>query len=421
MSLQTLGHRLAARAATVLATGGLGISVILWTGCQGQSPTAPQPPAVRVTVAAPIEQTTLDCDEFTGRTEAVESVEIRARVTGYLDKICFKDGADVKQGDLLFEIDSRPFQAAYDQAAAQVKVRAADLKFRAAEAERAAQLIGKNAVSKSDYDQIMAQQAQAQAALAAGEATERAAKLDVDFTSLRSPITGVTSRTRITRGNLVQADQTVLTTVVSVDPMYVYFDIDEHTILELQEAVRKGKIKVKENEAIPVWMELGDEQGFRYQGTIDFAENRVDANTGTIRVRGIFPNAKTPSGVRSLAPGLFARVRLPLGEQQKTLAVAERAIGTDQGQKYVLVVNAKSEVDYRPVTLGKLEGRLRIIKEGVKPGDRVIVNGMQRVRPGTTVTARTVDMASFAKPSEAETASADVAPPKATLRETPHQ
>ena len=341
-------------------------------------------------------------------------------MTGYLDKICFKDGAEVKQGDLLFEIDPRPFQAAYDQATAQVKVRTADLKFRAAEAERAAtdrQECREQVGLRPDHGPAGAGPSRA----GGRQATERAAKLDVDFTSLRSPITGVTSRTRITRGNLVQANQTVLTTVVSVDPMYVYFDIDEHTILELQEAVRRGKIKVKENEVMPVWMELGDEQGFRYQGTIDFAENRVDANTGTIRVRGIFPNAKTPSGVRSLAPGLFARVRLPLGEQQKTLAVAERAIGTDQGQKYVLVVNAKNEVDYRPVTLGKLEGRLRVIKEGVKPGDRVIVNGMQRVRPGTPVTVRTVDMASFAKPSETETASADVAPPKATLRETPHQ
>jgi RND family efflux transporter MFP subunit len=374
---------------------------------------------VRVTVASPIEQTTLDCEEFTGRTAAVESVEIRARVTGYLDKICFKDGADVKQGDLLFEIDPRPFQAAYDQATSQVKVHAADLKFRAAEAERAAQLIGKNAVSKSDYDQIMAQQAQAQAAVAAAEATERAAKLDVTFTSLRSPITGVTSRTKITRGNLVQADQTVLTTVVSVDPMYVYFDIDEHTILELQELVRKGKIKVKENEAVPVWMELGDEQGFRHQGTIDFAENRVDANTGTIRARGVFANPAPPFGARAFLPGLFARVRLPVGEPHKTLAVAERAIGIDQGQKYVLVVNSKNEVDYRPVTPGKLEGRLRVIKEGIQPGDRVIVNGMQRVRPGTTVEVRTVNMASFAQPSEAGSVSADVASPAAIVRETP--
>jgi RND family efflux transporter MFP subunit len=370
-------------------------------------------------VALPIEQKTLDCEEFTGRTEAVESVEIRARVTGYLDKICFRDGADVKQGDLLFEIDPRPFQATYDQATAQVKLRDADLKFRVAEAERASQLIGKNAVSKSDYDQIMAQQAQARAAVAAAEATERAAKLNVDFTALRSPVTGVTSRTRITRGNLVQADQTVLTTVVSVDPMYVYFDIDEHTILELQELVRKGKIKVKENELMPAWMELGDEQGFRHQGTVDFAENRFDPNTGTIRARAVIPNPKPAHGARLLVPGLFARVRLPVGEPQKVLAVAERAIGNDQGQKYVLVVNSKNEVDYRPVALGKLEGRLRVIKTGLQLSDRVIVNGMQRVRPGTPVEARTVNMASFAKASDAEAVSVEVAPPTAARSATP--
>ena len=158
----------------------------------------------------------------------------------------------------------------------------------------------------------------------------------------------------------------------------------------------------------PVWMELGDGQGFRHQGTVDFAENRVDPNTGTIRARAVVPNPKPASGARGLLPGLFARVRLPVGEPHKTLAVAERAIGSDQGQKYVLVVNGKNEVDYRPVTLGKSEGRLRVIAEGLRPGERVIVNGMQRVRPGTTVAARTIDMASFAKPADA-TASADLA------------
>ena len=210
------------------------------------------------------------------------------------------------------------------------------------------------------------------------------------------------SRTRITRGNLVQADQTVLTTLVSVDPMYVYFDIDEHTILELQEAVRTGKIKVKENEVLPVEMELGDGQGFRHHGTVDFAENRVDPNTGTIRARAVVPNPMPAYGTRPLLPGLFARVRLPVGEPHKTLVVAERAIGNDQGQKYVLVVNSKNEVDYRPITLGKLEGRLRVIASGLKPGERVIVNGMQRVRPGATVAARKIDMASFAKPAETQ-------------------
>ena len=242
--------------------------------------------------------------------------------------------------------------------------------------------------------------AQAQAALAAAEATERAARLDVDFTTLRSPITGVASRTRITRGNLVQADQTVLTTLVSVDPMYVYFDIDEHTILDLQEAVRKGKLKIKETDVVPAWMELGDGEGFRYQGTVDFAENRVDPTTGTIRARAVVPNPKPSFGGRPLLPGLFARVRLPVGEPHKTLVVAERAIGSDQGQKYVLVVNSKNEVEYRPVTLGKLEGRLRVIADRLRPGERVIVNGMQRVRPGTTVTIRPIDMASFAKPEK---------------------
>lgn len=395
----------------------------LLTGCQEGTPAVAPTPAVRVTAALPLERETFNYEEATGRTEAVESVEIRSRVTGYLDKIGFRDGTEVKQGDVLFEIDARPFVAANDQAIAQVKLREADLKYRAAELERAKQLVGNNAVSKSDFDQIVGAHAQAIAAVAAAEASARATQLDVDFTTLKSPINGEISRTRITRGNLVQADQTILTTVVSVDPMYAYFNIDEHTILELKEVVRKKKVKAKEDARIPVWMELGDSEGFRHEGLIDFAENRLDWKTGTIQVRAVFPNPKPEFGTRVLVPGLYAHVRIPVSDLYKAIMIAEIAICDEQGQKYVFVVNDKNEVEYRPVSLGKQEGRLRVIQEGLTLGDRVIVTGIQRVRPGVAVEARIVDMAGFAVASESQEmaggASADVAAPKATVSGTP--
>ncbi len=386
------------------------------TSCRRpDSPPAHLPP-VRVTVAVPLRRLSSEDRVFTGQTEAVESVEVRSRVTGYLDKICFKDGAEVKQGDLLFEIDPRPFQAALDQTTSQVKLRGADVKFRTAELKRAESLLPKNAISRSDYDEIVAKHEQAAAALETAKATQRADELNVKFTKLCSPIAGVTSRTQITRGNLVQADQTVLTTVVSVDPIYVYFDLDEHTILELQEMVRNGQIHVQENQLIPVAMELGDQHGFRHHGVIDFSENRLDASTGTIRLRGVFPNPKPSTGWRDLVPGLFARVRIPIGEPRQALMIAERAIGTDQGQKCVLVVNEKNQVESRPVTLGPQEGRLRVITEGLKPSDRVIVIGMQRVRPGATVEVKLVGMEGFAHPAAAAGKADEASPPTAVVK-----
>ncbi len=227
---------------TILAAGCAAACFTVFSGC-GAKPTSKAPPPALVTVALPMERETYDYEDFTGHTAPVESVDIRARVTGYLDKIAFKDGADVKEGDILFEIDPRPFKAALDQAVAQVNLRAADLKYRRAERERAEELLPKNAVSKSDYDQAVAMQDQAAAALDAAQAAERSAQLNLDFTTLRSPITGVMSRTQITRGNLVQADQTLLSNVVSVDPMYVYFDVDEPTILEVQEKVLRRQVE----------------------------------------------------------------------------------------------------------------------------------------------------------------------------------
>jgi membrane fusion protein, multidrug efflux system len=366
--------------------------VCLAAGCKQKPVVAIEPTAVPVSVALPIEKEIVDYEDFTGRTDAVESVDIRARVTGYLDKVCFQEGAEVKKGDLLFEIDPRPFQAQYDQASSQVKLCEADLKFRKSDLDRVKQLMAQNAVSGSDFDQSVASHDKAAAALATAQAAEEAARLNLDFTKLYSPIDGEISRARITKGNLVNADQTLLTSVVSVDPMYVYFDIDELTILRVQQGVRLGTIKVRVADEIPAWMGLGNEDGYPREGYLDFAENRLDPDTGTIQVRGVFPNPKPSVGSRVLRPGLFTRVRVFVGSPYKAILVPERALGADQGQKYLLVVNDKNEVEYRPVTVGKLDGQLRAIATGLKAGERVIVNGLQRVRPGTTVVPKIVDI-----------------------------
>lgn len=355
----------------------------------------PQAVAVPVTVALPIERGIVDYEEFNGRTEAVEIVDIRARVTGYLDVIHFQDGAEVKKGDLLYEIDPRPFIAAHDRSKSQVELCKADVKFREAERKRAETLLPKSAISQSEADQILATYSQAVASLAAAEASERADALNVNFTKVISPINGVTSRSQITRGNLVQADQTVLTTIVSVDPMYAYFNMDDNTILRLQEMVRTGRIQVKNDEFLPVLMQVSEEQGFRHDGVVDFGENRFDPNTGTIRLRGVFPNPKPQLGTRLLMPGLFAKIRIPIGNPRKTLLVADSAIVRDQGQKCVRVVDSNNKVENRPVTVGRLEGGMRVIEKGLNPDERVIVVGGQRVRPGDPVTPELKKMEDF--------------------------
>lgn len=356
-----------------------------------------------MTVSLPVEQQVADYADFTGRTKAVDAVEIRARVTGYLDKVCFEEGAEVKKGDLLFEIDPRPFQAKYDQTLAKIKLCRADLQYRKAELARTSKLVVTNAVSQSDYDQSVAAHDQAIAALAAAEATAEEAKLHLSYTKLLSPIDGEVSRALITKGNLVTADQTQLTTVVSVDPIYVYFDVDEQTILDVREDVRTGRIKVREKEQVPVQMGLMNEKGFPHNGYLDFMDNQINPNTGTITVRGVFPNPQPALGGRILKPGNFARVRVVSSEPQQAMLVAERAmaVSSDQGQKYVLIVDDKNVVQYRRVTPGKTEGSLLVIEKGLSRTDRVIVGGLQRVQPGETVVPKLVDMKTFIEREDA--------------------
>jgi RND family efflux transporter MFP subunit len=376
-----------------------------FAGCarpSAQAPAAASPPSVAVSL--PIEREVTDYADFTARTAAVDSVEVRARVPGYLDKVNFKEGALVKKGDVLFEIDPRTYRTALQTAEGNLAANDARIKRSAADLARARQLIGTHAISQEDLDARAAENA---AAIAMGVALKAAvdrAQLDLGFSKVRAPISGRVSRYNVTVGNLVQPGDiisgTLLTTIVSVDPMYAYFDVDEHTVLRVEELIRAGHVKSAQDVAIPVWLGLANEDGFPHRGTIDFIDNQVNSKTGTIRVRGVFLNRD-----EYLLPGFFARVRVPIGAPHKSVLISERALDVDQGQKIVYVVDKDNRVVSQPVRLGALHDGLREITDGLGAGERVIVNGLQMVRSGATVSPKLVEMPSSKphKPSQTAT------------------
>jgi RND family efflux transporter MFP subunit len=374
-------------AGTVLiASFGLGLA-----GCARETPPAPPPAAVPVTVSYLVEREVTDHVDFTARTAAVDSVEVRAHVWGYLEKVNFKEGALVKKGDVLFELDRRPYVALLNQAKAKVAQDEAQLTFDEAEYERNLKLVGTQAVSKSDLEKTAAARSVDIANVAADKALVASRKLDLDYTKVTAPVSGRASRYVVTVGNLIQSgDQgggTLLTTIVSVDPMYAYFDVDEHTVQRAKQLIREGKAKSARDGNLPVRLALANEMGFPHRGTINFVDNQVNPKTGTLRLRGVFPNRD-----EALSPGYFARVRVPLGFPHRALLVTDRALDTDQGQKIVYVVDKNNKVVARPVRVGALHDGLREITAGLKPGERVIVNGLQQVRPGVTVEPKFVDM-----------------------------
>jgi RND family efflux transporter MFP subunit len=352
-----------------------------------------------VTVSYPLAREITDYADFTARTAAVDSVEVRAHVWGYLDKVNFKEGAMVKKGDVLFELDPRPYQAILNQAKAKVAQDEAQLTFDEAEYQRNVRLAGTGAVSRSDLDKTAAARGVDLANIAADKAVVAARQLDLEYTKVLAPVSGRVSRYVVTVGNLIQSgDQaggTLLTTIVSVDPMYAYFDVDEYTVLRVRRLVREGKSDSPRDGGFPVSLGLANEDGFPHQGTINFVDNQVNPKTGTMRLRGVFPNKD-----QVLAPGLFGRVRAPIGRPHKALLVNKRALDTDQGQKILYVVNEKNQVVSRPIQLGALHDGLREITDGLKPRDRVIVIGLQQVRPGVTVEPTLVDMPTLNPKSE---------------------
>jgi RND family efflux transporter MFP subunit len=375
---------------------GLGLVLVLvlslaLTGCSPAPTAAPAPAPVAVTVSYPVEREVTDYVDFTARTAAVDSVDVRAHVWGYLDKVNFKEGALVNKGDVLFELDPRPYQAALNQAKAKVTQDEAQLKFDEAEYQRNARLVMTGSVSQSDLDKVAAARGVDLANIAADKEVVEARKLDLGYTKITAPVSGRASRYLVTVGNLVQsgdqANATLLTTIVSVDPVYANFDVDERTVLRGRRLIREGKAKSVRETEWPVFLGLASEEGFPHKGTINFVDNQVNPKTGTLRLRGVFPNKD-----EAISPGFFARVRVPLGQPHKALLVSDRALDNDQGQKVLYLVNDKNEVVSRPVRLGALHDGLRTIEDGLRPGERVVVNGLQMIRAGVTVEPKLVDM-----------------------------
>lgn len=362
---------------------------LLCTGCEGKKTAAAAgmgggPPEVSVSV--PVEREVVESVVFTGQTEAVDSVEIRARVSGYLTKVLFKAGSEVKVGDPLFEIDPRPYQSEVDRIQGELDGAQSRLKRLEADLKRSEDLFKKKIITPEEYEKVVADRDETVAAIRSREASLETAKLDLSFSSITAPIAGRVSREQISVGNLVSTDTTLLTDIVSQDPIYVYFDMDEQTLLRVKKMTRDKQLKTLDESQPPIELGLADEEGYPHQGVIDFAENKLTAGTGTIRVRGKFPNED-----RALVPGMFCRVLLKLGAPRAALLVPERAIGSDQQRKFVLVVGPDDTVESRTVTLGRLEGHLRVIENGLKAGERVIVNGLQRARSGVKVKTMTVD------------------------------
>jgi RND family efflux transporter MFP subunit len=370
------------------------------TGCARAPSEGPAAVPIPITVSYPIERYVTDYADFTARISAVDSVEVRAHVWGYLEKVNFKEGTLVQKGDVLFELDPRPYQAMLNQAKAKVAQDEAQLKFDEAEYQRNLNLVRTGAVSRSDLDKTAAARGVDLANVAADKAMVASRQLDLDYTKVTAPVRGRVSRYVVTVGNLIQSgDQnggTLLTTIVSVDPIYAYYDVDERTVQRVSQLIREGKVKWAQKTEWPVSLGLATEEGFPHQGTVNFVDNQVNPKTGTLRVRGVFPNND-----EGLSQGYFARVRVPVGPPHPALLVSERALDTDQGQKILYVVNEKNEVVSRPIRVGALHDGLRAVDDGVKPGQRVIVNGLQQVRPGITVEPNLVDMPGQNPKSEA--------------------
>jgi len=360
----------------------LGATLLVSTG--RSRITTPQKPSLPSVTVAPVEQQEIvESDEFTGRTEPIETVEVRPRVSGHIQDVRFQSGALVKKGEVLFIIDPRWHQAEFNRRQAEFAQAKVRLENAEREARRTTQLLTNRAISTEDAEARQSRFQEARAGLLAAEAASDSAKLDLDFTEIRAPIDGRVSRALVTSGNYVSGlagAATLLTTIVTVDPIYVYADMDENSLLRFNSLARDANTEEK----IPVELQLADDEDFPKRGYIESFNNRVDAATGSILLRAVFPN---PDG--RIVPGLFARIRVPLSRRHCALLVEERAIGTDQGQKFVLALSATNTVEYRPVKLGPAINGKRIVRTGVNPGDQILVNGLQRVRPGMAVAAET--------------------------------
>jgi RND family efflux transporter MFP subunit len=369
---------------THLAT--LAVFVLLAAGCSkaAEQPAAPPPPAV--TVALPTARTVTDWDEFVGRFEAIQQVQIRARVGGFVDSVDFKDGAIIKAGDLLYVIDPRPYEATLLQARGQFDDAKAKLDLAQRELARATELVRTNAVSEAVVDQRKQQTEAAQAAVLQAEGVMKRAELDVSFTKVTTPIDGRVGRHLVSVGNLVQgadSGSTVLTSIVSMDPIHLYFDMDEATYLKNNRLWHEGRRPSSRDTANPVQIQLSGEARPSREGAMDFVDNRLDVATGTLRGRAVVPNKDL-----SILPGQFARIRVVGSAPYEALLLPDIAITNDQSRKVVFVVGKDDVVEMRPVTLGPLDDGLRVVRDGLKKDDRVVIDGLQRARVGAKVTVQ---------------------------------
>lgn len=346
--------------------------------------------APEVMVAQVLSQKVVDWDEYTGRFQAIDTVEVRPRVSGYIDRVLFREGQAVKKGETLIVIDPRPYQADFDRAKAGLALAKAQRELATLEADRVHKLKDSGAVSQEELDERLSALNQQEASVAGAQAAFDAAALNLSFTNVQSPIDGQASNAEITRGNLVTGGNnggTLLTTIVSTDPVYVYFEGDEHAYLRYNELARAGERQSSRNFANPVRVGLANEDGFPHEGHMDFVDNQLNVRTGTIRARAVLDNKE---GL--FTPGLFARVQLLGAAERDAVLIEERAIGTDQTQNFVLVLGAENKLEYRPVDLGRALHGLRIVNKGLKAGEIIVVNGLQRVRPGSQVTPKRTTM-----------------------------
>jgi multidrug efflux system membrane fusion protein len=387
------GKHIVITAAATLAVALAGTLTAFHLDRASSAQAAQMPPAAEVDVAPVVAKTITDWQGYSGRLEAIDKVDIRPLVSGAIVAIYFKDGSLVKKGDPLFTIDPRPYQAEVDRAAAQLAAAGAQQNYATTDFARAQRLIGDNAIAKRDFDQKDNAAREADANLKAAKAALEQAQINLGYTKVVAPVSGRVSRAELTVGNIVSAgaNSAIMTTLVSVSPIYASFNVDEQTYLQyLSHDAGSGKV--------PVHLGLANEQGYSRDGVVDSVDNQLDTTSGTIRVRARFENKDG-----ALVPGLFARVEVGGGEPHPAVLIDDRAIGTDQDKKYVMVLDAQDKAQYREVQLGPLHDGLRVVASGLKPGERIVVNGLQRVRPGDPVRPNMVQMAAGAGTQPAAT------------------
>lgn len=379
--------RLVPSRSAVLALLGLAAGApFFMTACSpdaAQAAALQAPPAPQVSVAEVLERPITNYREFTGRIEAVERVELRPRVSGYIESVQFTEGAEVRKGDVLFVIDPRPYDAAFKRATAELARAQSAQRQAQTEHERAVKLLALRALSQEEFDARTSGSEKAAADVQAAQAAVDAAQLDLSFTRVRAPIGGVVGKAEITAGNFVAAGESVLTRLVSIDPVYVRFEGDEAAYLRQEQIAREQG----QGKAQPAWVGLANEEGHPHQGVVNFTDNELDPQTGTIRARARLSNRD-----RLFTPGLFARVKLGEGATYDAILIEDRAVGTDQTRRFVYVVKADNSLEYREIELGDLHEGLRVVKSGLASGERIVVNGLMRVRPGVTVDPQVVAM-----------------------------